>query len=109
MARDAFELQTVLNREKHAKVIEEMENKMKNLQHEKDTMQTIKDEVEFELRGIISTDRRDAEFNNIKAELNELVSHLEESSQHTNQQREAIDHVMGMINIAGKKVVPKVD
>lgn len=67
MARDAFELQTVLNREKHAKVIEEMENKMKNLQHEKDTMQTIKDEVEFELRGIISTDRRDAEFNNIKA------------------------------------------
>jgi hypothetical protein len=59
MARDAFELQTNHNREETRKIIEDMELKMKNLQHEKDTMQTIKDEVEYEIRGIISTDRRD--------------------------------------------------
>ena len=51
-----------MNRESHDKFVEEMTLKLKNLQHEKDTMQTIKDEVEFELRGIISTDRRDQEF-----------------------------------------------
>ena len=78
--KKVFEETMIQNKEMFETKTQSMQKSVKDMQAELSKVMNVKNEVELELRGIMSTDRRDTDLKKWVGQLNEVTTFLEEAS-----------------------------